>query len=84
MREEKEEGKWRGGGADGGKPLFMGLLRGRGGGLKAQPLSGKQLKLGDCLDAGRERCGKMEGKRAEYRYLWGFQGGGEEDRRYSL
>ncbi len=35
---------WENGGEEGGNPLFMGLLRGRGGGQKAQPLSGKQLK----------------------------------------
>ncbi len=48
---------------NGGKPLFIGLLRGRGGSLKAQSLSGKSSELGGCLEAGGGRCRNMEGKR---------------------
>ncbi len=77
LRGRKDEGKEVRGGRleitrNGGKPLFVGVIRVRGRGQKAQPLCGKSSKLGGCLEAGGGRCGKMEGKMAENRYLWDF------------
>ncbi len=60
---------------NGGKPLLVGVIRVRGGGQKAQPLSGKSTELGEMSGSGRRKMwenGGEDGMRAENRYLWGF------------
>ncbi len=72
LRGRKDEGKEVRGGRleitrNGGKPLFVGVIRVRGGGQKTQPLSGIATELRGCLEAGGGRCGKMEGKMGRWR-----------------
>ncbi len=59
---------------NGGKSLSVGVIRVRGGGQKAQPLSGIATELRGCLEAGGGRCRNMAGMRkmAGNRYLWDF------------
>ncbi len=66
---------------NGGKPLFVGVIRGRGGGQKAQPLCGKSSKLGGCLEAGGGRCRKMEGRRRKTAIYGTFKGAGKRKKK---